>query len=158
MIVASAGRGDDAPFRRDGTDVRRGVMALVAIGDGADAERAHGVCRSSGRRLLPHEVGGRTRRRAMAIVIAMVMVIVTSGRGGVDVQADAAEGDGGVKLDGTAGTYAAARRAPVDGAQRRDRRDAEAAAGDDAASTAGAADSAIAMTTDASARRVVRAG
>ena len=42
MIVASVGRGDDAPFRRDGTDVRRGVMALVAIGDGADAERAHG--------------------------------------------------------------------------------------------------------------------
>ena len=141
MIVVSAGRG---------------VMTLVAIGDGADAERAHGACRSSGRGGLPRDGGDRTRRRATSI--AMVMVIVTSGRGGVDVQADAAEGDGGVKLDGTAGTYAAARRAPVDGAQRRDRRDAEAAAGDDAASTAGAADSAIAMTTDASARRVVRAG
>jgi len=33
MIVASAGRGDDAPFRRDGTDVRRVIKALVAIGD-----------------------------------------------------------------------------------------------------------------------------
>ena len=35
-------------------------------------------------------------------MIAMVMVIVTSGSGGVDAQAGAAEGDGGVKLDGTA--------------------------------------------------------
>lgn len=42
MIVASDGRGDDAPFRRDGTDVRQGVMALVAIGDGADGKHVHG--------------------------------------------------------------------------------------------------------------------
>ena len=99
MFVTSAGRGDDAPFRRDGTDVERGVAALVAIGDGGDAEHAHGACRSSGRGVLPHDVGDRTRRRTIAIVIAMVMVIGTGGSAGVDAQAGAAAGDGGVMLE-----------------------------------------------------------
>ena len=90
MIVASVGHGDDAPFRRDGTNVRQGVMALVAIGDGADAERALGACRSSGRGGLPRDGGGRTRERTIANVVAMVMVIVTSGSGGVDAQGGAA--------------------------------------------------------------------
>ena len=68
------------------------------------ARAVHGACRSSGRGGLPRDGGGRTRRRAIAISIAMVMVIVTSGSAGIDVQAGAAEGDGGVKLDGTADT------------------------------------------------------
>ncbi|MDD9990656.1 MAG: hypothetical protein OXP75_02560 [Rhodospirillales bacterium] len=67
MIVASVGRGDDAPFRRDVTNVERGAAALVAIDDGGDVEHAHGACRSSGRGVLPHDVGGRTRRRTIAI-------------------------------------------------------------------------------------------
>ena len=40
MIVTSAGLGGVGPFRRDGMDVRRSAEALVAIGDGADAEGA----------------------------------------------------------------------------------------------------------------------
>ena len=44
MIVTSVGRGDVGPFRRDGTNVRRTAQGLVAIGDGADAERARGTC------------------------------------------------------------------------------------------------------------------
>ena len=48
MYVASAGRGDAEPFRRGGTNVRQGAMALVAIGDGADAGHARGACRSAG--------------------------------------------------------------------------------------------------------------
>ena len=44
MILTSVGRGDVGPFRRDGTNVRRTAEALVAIGGGADAERARGTC------------------------------------------------------------------------------------------------------------------
>ena len=44
MIVTSVGRGDVGPFRRDGTNVCRTAEAIVAIGDGADAERARGTC------------------------------------------------------------------------------------------------------------------
>ena len=42
MIVTGVGLGDAGPFRRGDTDVRRGVVALVAIGDGTEAERSHG--------------------------------------------------------------------------------------------------------------------
>ena len=82
MIVASVGRGDAGPFRLGVTDVRRGAVALVAIGDGADAERAHGAGCSSGEAELRHDGGGRTRGRTIAIVIAMVMVIGTGGSAG----------------------------------------------------------------------------
>ncbi len=77
MIVTSAGLGDAGPFRRGGTsvgrgvvalvaigggDVGRGVVALVAIGDGADAEHAHGRCSPWVEGDLRHDVGGCTRR------------------------------------------------------------------------------------------------
>ena len=78
MFVASAGRGDGEPFRRGGTKVRQGVMALVAIGDGADAEHAHGTCRSSSRGGLRLDGGGRTGRRSMAV--AIIIFIATRGR------------------------------------------------------------------------------
>ena len=84
MSVASVGRGDDEPFRLGGTDVRRGVVALVAIGDGADAGHALGTCSSSCGAELPHDIGDFTRRRAVVMAIAMVMVIGTSGSAGVD--------------------------------------------------------------------------
>ena len=101
----------------------------------------------------------------MAIVIAMVMVIGTSGSADCRWMRRCSARDGGVKRDGgqahadkAAVGVAAARRASVDGAKHRGRRDAEAAAGDDAASTAGAADSGTDMIADAGAWRVVRAG
>ena len=47
MIVTSVGRGDVGPFRCDGTNVRRTAEALVAIGDGADTERARVTCSSA---------------------------------------------------------------------------------------------------------------
>ena len=80
MFVASAGRGDGERFRRGGTNVRQGVMALVAIGDGADAEHVHGTCRSSSRGGLRPDGGGRTGRRSMAIAIAIIIFIATRGR------------------------------------------------------------------------------
>ena len=135
MIVASVGRGDDALFRLGVTDVRRGAVALVAIGDGADAERAHGAGSSSGEAELRHDGGGRTRGRTIAIVIAMVMVIGTGGSAGSRWARRCIARRGGVKhdrgqalADKVAVRVAAARRASVDGAQHRGRRDAEAGA------------------------------
>ena len=90
MFVTSAGRGDDEPFRPGGTDVRRGVEALVAIGDGVDADRTPGACGSSCGGKVPHEVGGCTRRRTIAIAIAMVVVAGTTGSEAVDGRAGAA--------------------------------------------------------------------
>ena len=79
MIVESAGRGDVGPFRRDGTNVRRTAEALVAIGDGADAEHARGTCSARAEGELRHDVGGRTRWCTMAIFIALIIVTGTSG-------------------------------------------------------------------------------
>lgn len=75
MIATSDGLGDAGPLRRGGTDVPRGVDALVAIGDGADAEHAHRTCSSSVEGDLRNDVGGRSRRRTIIIVIAVVIVI-----------------------------------------------------------------------------------
>ena len=44
----TVGRGDAGPFRLGDTYVRQGVVALVAIGGGADAEHTHGARSSSG--------------------------------------------------------------------------------------------------------------
>ncbi len=108
MIATSAGRGDAGPLRRGVTNVRRGVVALVAIGDGADAEHAHGTCSPSVEGDLRHDVGGRTRRRTTIIVIALVIVIASresastacAKRGGTDwrVRTPAAGTDAGGRV------------------------------------------------------------
>ena len=54
--------------------VGQGVVALVAIGDGADAEHAHGARSSSGGSELPHDDAGRTRQRTNAIAIVIIIV------------------------------------------------------------------------------------
>ena len=79
MIATSVGRGDVRPFRRDGTNVRRTAEALVAIGDGADAERARVTCSPWVEGELRHDVGGCSRRRSMAMFIALFVVTGTSG-------------------------------------------------------------------------------
>ena len=76
MFVASVGRGDAGPFRRGGTVVGQGVVALVAIGDGADAEHAHRARSSSGGSEMPHGMGHRTRQRTIAI--AMVIIVTSA--------------------------------------------------------------------------------
>ena len=75
MIATSVGRGDVGPFRHDGTNVRRTAEALVAIGDGADAEHAHGRCSPWVEGDLRNDVGGHTRRCTIIIVTAVVIVI-----------------------------------------------------------------------------------
>ena len=77
MIVVRVGRGDGGSCRHGCTVVGQGVVALVAIGDGADAERAHEACSSSRAGELPHGGGVRTRRCAVAII--MVVIIFGSG-------------------------------------------------------------------------------
>ena len=77
MIVVRVGRGDGGSCRHGCTVVGQGVVALVAIGDGADAERAHEACSSSRAGELPHGGGVRTRRCAVAII--MVIIIFGSG-------------------------------------------------------------------------------
>ena len=74
IVVITVGGGDAGPFRLGDTGVGRGVAALVAIGDGADAEHAHGARSSLGGSESPHGMGHRTRQRT----IAMVIIIVTS--------------------------------------------------------------------------------
>ena len=54
--------------------VGQGVVVLVAIGDGADAERAHGRAVHPAGSEMPHGMGHRTRQ----CTIAMVIIIVTS--------------------------------------------------------------------------------
>ncbi len=79
MIVTSAGLSGVGPFRRDGTNVRRSAEALVAIGDGADAEGARVTCSAAVEGELRHDVGGRTRWCTMAILIALIIVTGTGG-------------------------------------------------------------------------------
>ena len=79
MIVTGVGLGDAGPFRRGGTDVRRGVVALVAIGDGADAEGARVTCSPQAEGDLRHDIGGRTRWCTVAMFIALIFVIGTGG-------------------------------------------------------------------------------
>ncbi len=76
MLVASVGRGDAGPFRAGCTNVRRGVEALVAIGDGTDGEPARG-CRSSS---YGGEVQHGNNDRILGDSFAIVVVIVTSER------------------------------------------------------------------------------
>ena len=79
MIVTSAGLGGVGAFRRDGIDVRRTAEALVAIGDGGDAEGARVTCGSAVEGELRHDVGGRTRWCTMAMFVALIVVTGTSG-------------------------------------------------------------------------------
>ena len=79
LIVSRLGFGDAGPCRHCGAEVRRDAQALVAIGDGADAEHAHGTCSSSGRSESRHDVGGRSRRCTIIIFIAAIIVTGTSG-------------------------------------------------------------------------------
>ena len=78
-VTTSVGRGDDGSCSHGGIDVRHGVAALVANGDGADACVAQGSRTSSCRSELQHGGGGRTRRRTFAIGTATVIVILGSG-------------------------------------------------------------------------------
>ena len=83
----AAGAGGERPAtargrraRRDGTGVGRGVIALVAIGDGADAEHVRGGTCSLSRGIeLRRDVGGRMHGRIIAISIAVVIVIAQRG-------------------------------------------------------------------------------
>jgi hypothetical protein len=75
MIVTRVGRGDVGSFRRDVTSVRRSAEALVAIGDGADAGRAHRTCSPQDKDELRYDVDGRTRQRIVRVFIAVVIVI-----------------------------------------------------------------------------------
>ena len=96
MIATSDGLGDAGPLRRGGTDVPRGVDALVAIGDDADAEHAHRTCSSSVEGDLRNDVGGHTRRCTIIIFIAAIIVTGTAGARAVHARAAArrASGDG----------------------------------------------------------------
>ena len=96
MIVVPVGRGDGGSCRHGCTEDRRGVMALVAIGDGADAEPAPEACSSSRAGELPHGGGARTRRCAVAII--MVIIVFGSGGARSDIRTGAAPGDGGMRL------------------------------------------------------------
>ena len=91
--------GDVGPFRRDGTNVRRTAEALVAIGDGADAEHAHEACSSSGGSELPHDDVGRTRWRIVSIFIALVIVIAVREGACSDEGAGVGNDNGGGRLD-----------------------------------------------------------
>ena len=79
MIVVRVGRGDAGSCRHGCTEDRRGVVAPVAIGDGADTERAREARSSSCAGELPHGGGVRTRRCAVAII--MVIIVFGSGSG-----------------------------------------------------------------------------
>ena len=82
MIVTSDRLGDAGPCRHGVTNVRRTAEALVAIGDGADAEHAHGSCTPWVEGDLRNDVGGRTRWCTIAIFIAAIVVTGTSGSAG----------------------------------------------------------------------------
>ena len=96
MIVAPVGRGDAGSCRHGCTEDRRGVVALVAIGDGTDGEPAQGSRSSSREGEVHHGGGGRTRRCAVAIV--MVIVIIGSGGARSDTRTGAALGEVGMRL------------------------------------------------------------
>ena len=96
MIVTSAGLGDAGPFRRGGTSVGRGVVALVTIGGGTDGEPAQGSRSSSPGGEVRH--GGSCRTRRCAVATVMVMVIFGSGGARGDTRTGAALGDGGMRL------------------------------------------------------------
>ena len=89
-MIADVGLGDAGSCRHGCTVVGQGVVALVAIGDGADAEPAHEACSSSRAGELLHG-GVRTRRCAVAII--MVAIIFGSGSDRWTV------GEDGVRLD-----------------------------------------------------------
>jgi len=93
-VTTSVGRGDDGSCSHGGIDVRHGVAALVANGDGADACVAQGSRTSSCRSELQHGRGGRTRRRTFAIGTATMIVILI----GRSMRTGMALGDGGVRL------------------------------------------------------------
>ena len=78
-VIGGVGRSDAGSCSHGGIDVRQGVAALVANGDGADAGVARGSRSSSCRSELQHGGGGRTRRRTFAIGTATVIVILGSG-------------------------------------------------------------------------------
>ena len=67
-VIASVGRSDAGSCSHGGIDVRQGVAALVANGDGADAGPAHGMRGSSRGGEVRHGRDGRTRGRAIVIV------------------------------------------------------------------------------------------
>ena len=112
MITTSVGRGDVGPFRHDGTNVRRTAEALVAIGDGADAEHAHGTCSPWVEGELRHDVGGCSRRRSIIIVIALVIVIAARESACGDARAGGGIGNGGARLDRGAGLRGLLNRGP----------------------------------------------
>ena len=90
MIVVRVGRGDAGSCRHGCTEDRQGVVALVAIGDGADAERAHEACSSSRAGELLHGGGVRSRRCAVAII--MVIIVFGGGSGRCARRRDARQG------------------------------------------------------------------
>ena len=96
MIVVRVGRGDAGSCRHGCTDVRRGVVAFVAIGDGTDGEPAQRSRSWSPGGEAQHGGGGRTRQCAVAIVL--VIVIFGSGGARSDIRTGAALGEVGMRL------------------------------------------------------------
>ena len=90
MIVVRVGRGDAGSCRHGCTEDWRGVVALVAVGDGADAERARQACTSSRAGKVPH--GGGVRARRCAVAIVMVIIVFGSARGRCAHRCDAGRG------------------------------------------------------------------
>ena len=66
-VIASVGRSDAGSCSDGGIDVRQGVAALVANGNGADAGSAHGMRGSSRGGEVRQGRDGRTRGRAIVI-------------------------------------------------------------------------------------------
>ena len=66
-VIASVGRSDAGSYSDGGIDVRQGVAALVANGNGADAGSAHGMRGSSRGGEVRQGRDGRTRGRAIVI-------------------------------------------------------------------------------------------